>query len=272
MLPLEGITVVALEQAVAAPFATRHLADLGARVIKIERPEVGDFARGYDSTVKGMASYFVWLHRSKASLTLDLKAPVAQDILHQLLVGADVFIHNLAPGAVERLGFGVDELREQTGAGTDFEVSLFESLGECPELSTDERFSTNTRRVANRQALNAMIQNVFSHLTAEQITARLERAQIATAHLNSLQEFWDHPQFQARQRWREVDSPVGRVRALLPPIAMQNVKPRMDAIPAVGEHTVAILRAFQGRQNLPASSWQNDHHHRQPLATIRKGR
>jgi itaconate CoA-transferase len=376
MLPLEGITVVAFEQAVAAPFATRQLADLGARVIKVERPGVGDFARGYDTTVKGMASYFVWLNRSKESLTLDLKNPVAQDILHQLLAGADVFLHNLAPGAVERLGFGVDELREryprliqcsisgygvsgpyarkkaydlliqcetgllsvtgtpetpakvgisiadisagmyaysgillalyqreQTGAGSNFEVSLFEALGEwmaqpayftaygsnppprsgashasiapygpflaedektvflgvqnerewrtfCervleyPELSTDERFRTNTRRVANREPLNTTIQEVFSHLRAEQITARLEDAQIATAHLNSLQEFWEHPQLQARQRWREVDSPVGQVRALLPPITMQNVEPRMGPIPAVGEHTVAILRAL----------------------------
>src|SRR6266704_2121308 len=109
--PLQGITVVAIDQAVAAPLATRHLADLGARVIKIERPDGGDFARGYDTTVKGMASYFVWLNRSKESLTLDLKHPVAQDILHQLLAEADVFLHNLAPGAIEQLGFGVDELR-----------------------------------------------------------------------------------------------------------------------------------------------------------------
>ena len=313
MLPLEGITVVALEQAVAAPFATRQLADLGARVIKIERPGVGDFARGYYTTVKGMASYFVWLNRSKESLTLDLKHPVAQDILHQLLASADVFLHNLAPGAVERLGFGAGDLRERyprliqcsisgygvsgpyarkkaydlliqcetglltvtgtpempakvgisiadisagmyaysgillalyqrerTGMGTHLEVSLFEALGEwmaqpayftaygsnapprsgashasiapygpflaqdgktvflglqnerewrtfCesvleyPELSTDERFRTNPRRVANREALNATIQEVLSHLTAEQITARLERAQIASA-------------------------------------------------------------------------------------------
>ncbi|EFH85038.1 CaiB/BaiF CoA transferase family protein [Ktedonobacter racemifer] len=376
MLPLEGITVVALEQAVAAPFATRQLADLGARVIKIERPEVGDFARGYDAKVNGMASYFVWLNRSKESLTLDLKHPAAQEILHQVLSGADVFIHNLAPGAVERLGFGVDELhrryprliqcsisgygtsgpyaekkaydlliqcetgllsvtgtpeapakvgisvadisagmyaysgillalyqRAHTGEGVHFEVSLFESLGEwmaqpayfaaysgnppprtgashasvapygpfrtqdektiflgvqnerewqafCervleqPELSADERFCTNTRRVTNREALDTTILGAFSRLTAEQITVRLEEARIATARLNSLQEFWEHPQLQARQRWREVDSPVGQMRALLPPITMQNVEPRMDPIPAVGEHTEAILRTL----------------------------
>src|SRR5437868_7770238 len=98
MLPLEGTTVLALEQAVAAPFATRHLADLGARVIKIERPSVGDFARSYDTTVKGLSSHFVWLNRSKESLTLNLKRPEAQQILHRLLARADVFIQNLAPG------------------------------------------------------------------------------------------------------------------------------------------------------------------------------
>ena len=113
MLLLDGITVVALEQAVAAPFATRQLADLGARVIKIERPGVGDFARAYDTTVRGMSSYFVWLNRSKESLTLDLKHPEAKRILGQLLARADVFIQNLAPGAVERLGFGPSALRER---------------------------------------------------------------------------------------------------------------------------------------------------------------
>ena len=104
MRPLEGITVVSLEQAVAAPFATRHLADLGARVIKIERPKVGDFARDYDRTVKGMASHFVWLNRSKESLTLDVKHPTAKEILSRLIGRADVFIQNLAPGAAARLG------------------------------------------------------------------------------------------------------------------------------------------------------------------------
>src|SRR5262252_9154924 len=112
MRPLDGITVVSLEQAVAAPLASRQLADLGARVIKIERPGVGDFARSFDTSVNGMASYFVWLNRSKESLTLDLKAPAAQDILRRLLAEADVFVHNLAPGAVERLGFGAAGLRE----------------------------------------------------------------------------------------------------------------------------------------------------------------
>lgn len=376
MLPLDGVTVVALEQAVAAPFATRQLADLGARVIKIERPGAGDFARGYDASVNGLASYFVWLNRSKESLTLDLKALAARDILHRLLAEADVFVHNLAPGAVERLGFGAEALRERlprliqcgisgygtsgpyaqkkaydlliqcetgvlsvtgtpeapakagisiadisagmyafsgillalyqrerTGLGTSFAVSLFEALGEwmaqpayfasyggsppprsgashasiapygpfvsrdektvflgvqnerewrtfCERvledsaLAADERFSTNVQRVANREALHAAIQAVFSGLTAEQIEARLEQAQIATARLRSPHEFWEHPQLQARDRWREVDSPVGPLRALLPPVTLDGVEPRMDPIPAIGAHTVAILRTL----------------------------
>jgi itaconate CoA-transferase len=106
MLPLQDITVVALEQAVAVPFATRQLADYGARVIKIERPGAGDFARGYDKTVNGLSSHFVWLNRSKESLALDVKHPLAGEILDRLLSNADVFIQNLAPGATDRLGLG----------------------------------------------------------------------------------------------------------------------------------------------------------------------
>jgi itaconate CoA-transferase len=112
-LPLEGVTVVSLEQAVAAPFTTRQLADLGARVIKVERPEVGDFARGYDETVKGLASHFVWLNRSKESLALDLKKDAAKEALLRLIAGSDVFVQNLAPGAARRLGLGAEELREK---------------------------------------------------------------------------------------------------------------------------------------------------------------
>src|SRR5215216_159956 len=107
-LPLEGITVVSLEQAVAAPFASRQLADLGARVIKIERPGIGDFARDYDQTVNGMSAYFVWLNRSKESLTLDVKQPAAREILSRVIAKADVFIQNLAPGAASRLGLSAE--------------------------------------------------------------------------------------------------------------------------------------------------------------------
>src|SRR5688572_33337966 len=111
MRPLEGITVVALEQVIAGPFATRQLADLGARVVKIERPGTGDAARGYDRTVKGLSSHFVWTNRSKESVALDLKHPSANDILSKLIGRADVFLQNLAPGAAERLGLGAAALR-----------------------------------------------------------------------------------------------------------------------------------------------------------------
>ena len=116
MRPLEGVTVVALEQVIAGPFATRQLADLGARVIKIERPGTGDAARSYDHTVKGLSSHFVWTNRSKESLTLDVKHPSAKRILEQLIDKADVFVQNLAPGAADRLGLGAQTLRERKAA------------------------------------------------------------------------------------------------------------------------------------------------------------
>ncbi|HWQ40326.1 MAG TPA: CaiB/BaiF CoA-transferase family protein [Burkholderiales bacterium] len=374
MLPLEGITVVSLEQAVAAPFTTRQLADLGARVIKIERPGVGDFARGYDQTVLGQSSHFVWLNRSKESLTLDVKHPSAGEVLWRLIARADVFVQNLVPGAAARLGLSSDELlgrnprlvvcnisgygpdgpyslkkaydlliqcesgvvsvtgtpetpskagisiadiaagmygytgiltglyqREKTGHGTAFDVSMFEALGEwmgypayfanyggtppprtgaahatihpygpfpagdgktvflgiqnerewasfCasvlerPELATDARFDSNSRRVANREALTAIIVSAFSRLSARQVLDRLELAQIASARLNDMKEFWAHPQLQARRRWRSVDTPNGTIRALVPPVTMRHVEYRMDPVPAVGQHTQAILR------------------------------
>jgi itaconate CoA-transferase len=373
MLPLEGITVVSLEQAVAAPFATRQLADLGARVIKIERPGDGDFARGYDSTVRGMSSHFVWLNRSKESLTLDLKRAEAKLVLHRLLEKSDVFVQNLAPGATERLGFGTPELRQKyprliicdlsgygssgpyrdkkaydlliqaetglisitgteqtpakvgisiadiscgmyaysgiltallvrsrTGEGIALETSLFDSLAEwmsyasyyalyggsapprtgashatiapygpslsadnkvvylglqnerewkkfCevvlenPQLSSDPRFDSNAKRVRNRQQLDQAMQEVFQKLTAAEIVARLEAAQIANARLNTVQEFLDHPQLEARKRWGTVGSPVGPIQALLPPVTMENVEPVLNEVPALGQHTDAIL-------------------------------
>jgi itaconate CoA-transferase len=373
MNPLEGITVVALEQAVAAPFATRQLADLGARVLKVERPGAGDFARGYDTTVKGLSSHFVWLNRSKESLTLDLKQPKARNILERLLADADVFIHNLAPGAAGRLGFGAERLREEypqlivcgisgygftgpyrdkkaydllvqcetglvsiTGTpdtpskvgisaadiaagmyayssilaalfqrertleGMEIEVSMLEALGEwmgfpayfalyggeepersgarhaaiapygpfergdgeviflgiqnerewerfCeavlehPAMAKDERFATNSGRVANREALDKEIEGVFKRLSAEEVIERLEEAQIANARMRTVHDFLDHPQLEARDRWREVDSPAGPLRALVPPATMSGVEPTMAAVPEVGEHTDRIL-------------------------------
>jgi itaconate CoA-transferase len=374
MLPLEGITVVSLEQAVAAPFTTRQLADLGARVIKVERPGTGDFARSYDATVKGLSSHFVWLNRSKESLTLDLKRDGAREVLNRLLERADVFVQNLAPGATGRLGFGTEALRERhprlivcdvsgygssgpyrdkkaydllvqceaglvsitgtpevpskvgiavadiaagmyaysgilaallrrerTGEGAAFEVSLFESLGEwmgfpayyamyggkepprsgarhasiapygpfecgdgeqiffavqndrewerfCeavigrPEMARDELFDDNSRRVENREALEEEISAVLGGLSSEEVIGRLERAGIANARMRTVREFIEHPQLEARDRWREVvDSPAGSLRALLPPVAMTDAEPVMAQIPAVGEHTDKIL-------------------------------
>ena len=386
MLPLEGITVIAVEQAVAAPFATRQLADLGARIIKIERPEVGDFARGYDATVNGMASHFVWLNRSKQSLTLDLKRPEAIDVLRRLLARADVFIHNLAPGAMTRLGFASADVRrdhprlvvcevsgygssgpyrekkaydllvqsetgvlsitgseeepakvgisvadiaagmyafssvlaallrrEKTGEGSSLEISLFDSLAEwmsypvyyayggappprsgarhaviapygpytagdgkivylglqnerewarfCadvlrrPEMAADERFSSNPLRVEHRAELDAAINSAFHGLTAEQVITRLEAAQIANARMNTVQELIDHPQLAARDRWRSVPSPAGPVRMLVPPFNFDGMDIPMSAIPAVGEHTDAIL-AEVGVDAATAAAWR----------------
>ena len=372
MRPLDGITVVALEQAVAAPFATRQLADLGARVIKIERPGVGDFARDYDQSVKGMSSHFVWLNRSKESLTLDVKHPQAQEILARLLVTADVFVQNLAPGAAERLGLAAPVLlathprlivcdlsgygdsgpyahkkaydllvqseagvlsvtgtpetpskvgisivdisagmyaysgiltallqRGKTGKGTRVEVTMFEALGEwmgyplyythfsgkapersgpdhptivpygrfrvgdgkyvmlglqnerewvtfCeqilgrPELAQDSGYDNHPKRVARRAELVALIEQVFSAMTTEQMVARLDAAGIANARINTPEEVWQHPQLQARGRWREVGSPVGPLPALLPPVTMPEFEARFDPIPTVGEHTDRI--------------------------------
>ena len=374
MRPLQGITVVALEQAISGPLATRHLADLGARVIKIERPEVGDFARAYDTTVRGMSSHFVWANRSKESLTLDLKHEQAKEVLHRLLENADVFVQNLAPGACERLGLGTAELRQryprliicnlsgygstgpyrdkkaydlmiqseaallsvtgtpetpskvgisiadiaaamyaysgiltallvrkETGQGTALEVSLFEALSEwmsypayyaayggsapersggkhaaiapygpfsagdgkviylaiqnerewrnfCekvldrPELAKAPRFASNSKRVQNRTELEELIHDIFRGLSSEVVTERLEAAQIAHARLNSVEEFLVHPQLAARNRWQQIDSPVGELRALIPPVTMENIEPAMGAVPLLGQHTELILK------------------------------
>jgi crotonobetainyl-CoA:carnitine CoA-transferase CaiB-like acyl-CoA transferase len=370
--PLDGITVISLEHAIAAPFCTRQLADLGARVIKVERPGAGDFARDYDTRVKGQASHFVWTNRSKESLTLDLKQPAALAVLRELIGKADVLVQNLAPGAAARLGldhatlsplkpglvvcdisgYGADGpyrdkkaydlliqseagflsvtgtpeapakagasiadiaagmhaysqilaalmQRQQTGRGQRIDLSMLESLTEwmgfplyytldgapppprsgaahatiepygpfpagdggtvmlglqnerewvafCehvlmqPGLAADPRFAGNSRRVAGREALRALIVEAFAPLTAAQVVQRLEQAQIANARVNTMAEVWAHPQLQARGRWREVDSPVGPLPALLPP-GTWNEGPRMDAIPALGQHTDAIL-------------------------------
>jgi itaconate CoA-transferase len=373
MFPLSNITVVSIEQAVAGPFATRQLADLGARVIKIERPDGGDFARAYDTTVKGLSSYFVWLNRSKESLTLDLKRPEARPVLDRLLAHADVFVQNLGPGALDRLDLASASLRARyprlivcniTGYGSSgpfarrkaydllvqseagllsitgtadhpskagvsiadiaagmyaysgilaalfartrsnegaaIEVSLFDALAEwmsapayytayggsppprsgvhhasiapygafrtrdgehvfvaiqnprewtrfCadvlgqPHLADDDRFRTNSRRVEHRVALHDAIDSVFCLLTAEKIVHRLEAADVAHARMNSVAAFLDHPQLTTRGRWREIGSPAGPLRALAPPVQLENADPVMNAVPALGEHSQAIL-------------------------------
>lgn len=374
MRPLDGITIVALEHVIAAPFATRQLADLGARVIKIERPGAGDFARHYDERAKGMSSHFTWVNRSKESLTLDLKQEGALIILKQLLQKADVFVQNLAPGAAARMGlspealqalnpkliycnlsgYGEDGpyrdkkaydlliqseagllsitgtpdepskagisiadiaagmytytnimaallLRQKNGKGSVIDVSMLEALGEwmgyamyystdgasppprtgathatiypygpfkagdgktimlglqnerewalfCekvldqPTLANDPRFDKNFKRNENRIELSKIILDRFANFTSEQVIAKLDEAQIANASLNDMHQFWDHEQLKARQRWVSVDSPKGEIPALLPPGLNNAYQYRMDKIPSVGEHTVAILK------------------------------
>ena len=373
MLPLDDLVVVSCEQAVAAPLATRHLADLGARVIKAERPGGGDFARSYDETVHGLSSHFVWLNRSKESIALDLKDPAAIETMTALLARADVFVQNFAPGAAERLGLGVSSLRarfprlitcsisgyggdgpyrdakaydlliqaeagllavtgteehpaksgipaadigagmyafagilaalherERTGRGTEVEVSLFDALVEwmgyplyyagyggtppprtgthhaaiapygtfaagdgsevvlaiqnerewvqfCavvlqqPELATDPRFDSGSRRVAHRPDLHAVIEAVFSGLTGEEVEARLVAARVAHGRRRELADVVDHPQLDARGRWTTIGSPAGPLRALRPPIDLPGREARMGAVPAVGQHTDDIL-------------------------------
>ncbi|MEU2230733.1 CaiB/BaiF CoA transferase family protein [Streptomyces vietnamensis] len=373
-LPLAGVTVVAVEQAVAAPFATRQLADLGARVVKIERPDGGDFARGYDTAAQGLASHFVWCNRGKESVAVDLKDPRGLALVRKMVAGADVFVQNLAQGAAARLGLDAATLcaahprliavdvsgygaegpyahkraydmlvqceaglvsvtgtpeqpvksgipaadiaagmyafsgvlaalvrRGTTGRGGPVEISLLDSLAEWmghplhhgmhggtppartglahaviapydayptadgglvllsvqndrewrrlaeqvlgrPELADDPEFATNTARVAGRGATDAVVAAALAPLTAAEALARLDAAGIACARLNSVAELADHPQLTARDRWRAVESPVGPLRALLPPIVFPDApEPRMDRIPALGQDTDEVL-------------------------------
>ncbi|WP_310734371.1 CaiB/BaiF CoA transferase family protein [Ideonella livida] len=375
--PLDGLTVLSLEHAVAAPLCTRQLADLGARVIKIERPDSGDFARGYDRRVHGQSSYFVWLNRGKESLALDLKHPRAAATLAALLAQADVLVQNLAPGAAARMGLDFDSLqarhprlivcdisgygddpqrpgpyrdkkaydlliqsesgflsvtgtpeapakagasiadiaagmhaysavlaallqRGRTGQGSRIDVSMLECMTEwmgnplyysfegaepppragaahasiypygpfragdgrtvmlglqnerewvgfCrevlrqPELASDERFASNPLRSRHREALRGLIEAAFATLDADEVGRRLDTAQIANAQVRDMHAVWAHPQLQARQRWTTVNTPAGPVPALLPPASQSSFAPRMDAVPALGQHTAALL-------------------------------
>lgn len=374
-LPLAGITVVALEQAVAAPLATRHLADLGARVVKVERPDGGDFARGYDTSVQGLASHFVWLNRGKESVAVDVKTPGGRHVLTALVAAADVFVQNLAPGAAARLGFGAAELRARhpdlitvdmsgyggsgpyrdrraydmliqceagvvsvTGAadapakagfpasdiaagmyalsavlaalvgrangtvrGAALEISMLEATTEWmgyhlhyaqgtgrspgrmglshpsvapygafptadgrevmlgiqndrewarfardilarPDLAIDPDWATNVQRVRHRGAVDAVVAAHTATVPADALVARLDAAGIACARINDVSDLLQHPQLAERDRWRPVRTPAGTVRSLLPPFTLAGVELPMGAVPALGEHTEAVLR------------------------------
>ncbi|MCW2819835.1 MAG: L-carnitine dehydratase/bile acid-inducible protein [Marmoricola sp.] len=374
-LPLDGITVVALEHAVAAPFTTRHLADLGARVIKVERPGVGDFAREYDRSVHGEASYFVWLNRGKESLELDLKSAPDLALLQRVLEQADVVVQNLLPGAAGRLGLDAATLRarrpelihcsisgygdggpygdkkaydlliqcesgllsttgsveepakvgvsvvdiatgmyafsgilaalyerERTGSGATLSVAMLDAVGEwmmqpaylsvlgqkpfvrtgarhasiapygpyrcadgtvfigvqsdrewgllCrevlgrPELVEDERCRRNTERVAHDDMIRGVIETVLAHRRVDDVVIDLEARGLACARMRTPQEFWDHPQLAARDRWRQVDSPGGPIRALLPPVVVEGREAAMGGVPSLGQHTEALRREF----------------------------
>jgi crotonobetainyl-CoA:carnitine CoA-transferase CaiB-like acyl-CoA transferase len=364
---------------VAAPFATRQLADLGARVIKVERAGSGDFARTYDETVKGMSSYFVWLNRGKESVTLDIKDPEDRAVLDAMIAQADVFVQGLIPGAMKRLGLDEEVLRakyprlitcsisgygsqgpyrtkkaydlliqaetgllsvtgtpespakagisvadisagmyaysgiltalyerERTGLGTSFEVAMLDALGEwmsqpylyaryggtpprrtgnrhasispygpyqagdgiqvfigvqnerewaalCanvlgrPDLAQDPRFIRNSSRVENDAELVVMLEKALAHLTAEEVTERLDEVGIANARMRTMEEFAEHPQLETRNRWREVDSPVGPIRSLLPPVTVSGRTVAMGAIPGLGQHSDAIRTEFSPR-------------------------
>jgi itaconate CoA-transferase len=373
MRPLDGVTVLTLEHAIAAPFCTRQLADLGARVIKVERPGSGDFARSYDTRVRGLSSHFVWTNRSKESIAIDVKHPGARPVLDALVAQADVLVQNLAPGASARLGLDFASLhgahprlvvcdisgygsdgpyrdrkaydlliqsesgflsvtgtpdepakagcsiadiaagmyaysailaaliqRGRTGVGTRVDISMLESMAEwmsfplyytldgaappprsgaahatiypygpfaagdggivmlglqnerewvafCadvlrrPDLARDPRFDSNPKRTEARDALHAIIVETFAPLTADEVIARLDAAQIANAHVNDMRALWAHPQLAARSRWREVGTSAGPVPALVPPGLPDGADVRMDAVPALGAHTDAIL-------------------------------
>lgn len=371
--PLEGIVVVALEQAVAAPFASRQLADLGARVIKVERPGGGDFARAYDAHVDGTSSAFLWLGRGKESIVLDLKDDEGRARLEQLMARADVFLQNLSPSAAQRAGLDPDAVQARhphliacgiSGYGDDgpmatakaydllvqgesglidltgdgdvqakvgisiadiaagsyayssilaalhhrlrfgealpVRISMLEALAEwlsyplhyaihsgaaplrrgtshatiapygafrtgdggqilfavqndrewrrlCdtvlgdPQLADDPRYADQPHRVANADALEALIEERLAALTTEQARALLEQADIAVARLNGIRELRDHAQLSARGRWVDTAHPGGTAQTLRPPWSVPSADDDFGAVPALGEHTAEVL-------------------------------
>lgn len=375
--PLAGVTVVALEQAVSAPMCTRTLADLGARVLKVENPDGGDFARHYDDVVEGLAAHFVWVNRGKESVALNLKSPAGMEVLHRLLDHADVLVSNLAPGATARLGITPTDLaeqhpdliaveidgfgaggplsgkraydllaqaesgvcavtglpgapakpgppvadvctglyaaisilamlaaREQRGRrGAAVSVSLFDTMTEVmgyqltytrhsgidqqplgmsspavapygayptgdgqtvvlgttndaewqrfarellrrPDLAQDSRFQTNPGRVRHRAVLDAEIGAWCARHDLAYLQRAADTAGIGNARYNTPSEVLVHPQLTDRDRWRRIDTPVGPIPALLPPPIISGFDPPMGAVPALGEHTIAVLAEF----------------------------
>jgi itaconate CoA-transferase len=370
---LDGITVVAFEQAVAAPLCSRHLGDLGARVIKIENPVGGDFTRQYDDAAKGMSSYFIWLNRNKESLALNLKQPAALEALELLLAQTDIVVQNLAPGAAARIGVSSAQLtarfpriiavdisgygsggplekkraydllvqaeggvcsitgtpgapakpgppvadlgsgmyslsgilaalyaRERTGRGAALQISMFDVVAEwmgfalqytmhtgverqpngmstpmvapyggyptsdgltvmlgttndgewrrlCtqvierPDLGEDPRFATNTHRTAARDQIDQAIVEWTSRHTLEEIQALADDAGIGNSRYNTVSDVVAHPQLRERDRWQDVETPVGPVPCLLAPPNSPDWTQRLDPVPALGQHTDQIL-------------------------------
>ena len=210
--PLDGVTVVSLEHAIAAPFCTRQLADLGARVIKVERPEVGDFARAYDTRVKGEASHFVWTNRSKESITLDLKQPEAVDVLMQLLADADVLVQNLAPGASARMGLSFEALRARypklivcdiSGYGADgpyrdkkaYDLLIQSEAGFLSITGTPETPSKSGNSIADIAAGMYAYTNILSALILRGRTG--EGSHIDISMLEALGEWMGFPMYYA---------------------------------------------------------------------------
>ncbi|GAA3382530.1 CaiB/BaiF CoA transferase family protein [Cryptosporangium minutisporangium] len=371
--PLAGVTVVALEQAVSAPLCTRTLGDLGARVLKVENPRGGDFTRGFDDVVGGLAAHFVWLNRGKESVALDVRHPDGRTVLHRLLDSADVLVSNLAPGAVSRLGLGADDLdrdhprlvsveisgygtggplsgkraydllvqaetgvcaitgtpgapakpgppfadgvtglyaaiavlgalteRATTGVGARLAVSMFDAMTELmgypltwtaatgvdqqpvgmgspavapygayhtadgrtvvlgttndaewarlatdllgrPDLVTDERYRHNPDRVAHRAELDALLGEWCGKRSLVDVQAAADAAGIGNSVYRTPSEVVEHPHLAARDRWRDVDTPAGPVRALLPPAIVAGHTAPMGPVPALGAHTDAVL-------------------------------
>ena len=371
---LEGIIAVALEQAVAAPLATARLADAGARVIKLERPE-GDFARGYDDYVRSLSSYFVWNNRGKESCVVDLKNPDDLALVENMLARADVFVQNLAPGATDRLGIGSKQLRRRhprliicdiggfatdtpdqdrkaydlliqaeaglagvtgsatsgpsrvgisicdiatgqaayaaileallartrTGKGAHIQLSLFDTMAEymnvpylarrygnkepkrlglahpsiapygvfrtadgeiliaiqndrewavfCervlqdPALASDPRFSRNTSRVGNREALDGLIQNVLATFSLPQLSALLDQVKIAYGRISTMADLFNHRSV----TMMPLETAYGTIEVLAPPVIVDGQRPTLGRVPELGEHSAALRQEFRGK-------------------------